>query len=139
MKRILMISIIASIFGGCVDNVPYTNVAADEFEKLIAADNVQVLDCRTIEEYEEGHIQGAVLADVKLENFTEVASGLLSKDAPVAVYCRSGRRSVTACELLSKAGYGKLYNLETGIIGWKEAGKAVCQRDSTQSKTLVQE
>ena len=111
------------------------SLPAPKFSNLIQGD-VQILDARTAEEYAEGHIEGAVLADVKMDNFLEVAQSKLSKDSPVAVYCRSGRRSLTACDILSKDGY-KVYNLKTGIIGWQEAGLPIVKDEPARPKPMV--
>ncbi|WP_286006501.1 rhodanese-like domain-containing protein [Ligilactobacillus aviarius] len=48
----------------------------------------------------------------------------MQKDKPVALYCRSGRRSKKAAELLSKAGY-EVYELDSGFHGWQKAGLEV--------------
>ena len=48
---------------------PYTDMNVDEFDKLIAQPDVQLLDVRTPQEYGEGHIAGALLADVKQDGF----------------------------------------------------------------------
>lgn len=114
-----------TLFGLGNASSPYKDLSADEFEKFISNSGVQILDCRTVEEFSEGHIPGALLADVKLDSFEERAGVVLSKDAAVAVYCRSGRRSQTACDILCKAGFKEVYNLETGIIGWTKAGKRI--------------
>ena len=112
----------------------YRSLSAEKFSELVQGD-VQILDARTAEEYAEGHIKGAVLADVKMNNFREVAETKLSKDSPVAVYCRSGRRSLTACDILSKDGY-MVYNLKTGIIGWQEAGLPVVKDEPIRPKPM---
>jgi rhodanese-related sulfurtransferase len=51
-----------------------------------------------------------------------VADSTLRKDAPVALYCRSGKRSKKAAAILSKKGY-TVYELDKGFTGWKQAGK----------------
>ena len=102
----------------------FANLGVDEFAALIAQKGVVVLDVRTAEEFAEGHIAGAVNIDVNAVDFEKkVASLLLKKGTPLAVYCRSGRRSANACGILAKAGYKNISNLSTGIIGWTEAGK----------------
>ena len=131
-----MFTFLATLFGCGASAQDYKNLSVDDFETLIAKDGIQLLDCRTAEEYAEGHIAGAILADVKLDSFEETATAILAKNAPVAVYCRSGRRSLTACEILSKAGYKELYNLETGILGWIEAGKPITK--STMKEATIE-
>lgn len=118
MRRIISLLAVLGICAG------YRSVSVAKFQKLISGPDVQLLDVRTAEEFAEGHIEGALLADVKRDDFMDVAQAQLDKHRPVAVYCRSGRRSLTACELLSAEGY-TLYNLKTGIIGWQDAGLPV--------------
>lgn len=109
-------SIWSTIFGACAQS-QYTNVAVEGFEQAIKNDSAQVLDVRTHEEFAESHIKGAVLVDVFSPNFLADAESKLQKDRPVAVYCRSGRRSATAAKQLSAKGY-KVINLEGGILAW---------------------
>lgn len=133
-KVILMALSILSLLGLQSCSAAYKSLSAAKFSNLIHGD-IQVLDARTAEEYAEGHIEGAILADVKMGNFREVAVSKLSKDSPVAVYCRSGRRSLMACDILSKEGY-KVYNLKTGIIGWQEAGLPVVKDEPVRPKPM---
>ena len=101
---------------------PYDNMDVEAFADYVANKHVQLLDVRTVEEYAESHIDGALQADVKSNDFMEKAKAQLSKSQPVAVYCRSGRRSATAAKLLSAEGY-KVTNLKGGIMAWTSKGK----------------
>ena len=56
------------------------------------------------------------------EQFAVIADSTLQKDKPIALYCRSGKRSKKAAAILSRKGY-KVYELDKGFIGWKETGK----------------
>lgn len=105
-------------------SVSYSNVGADEFQTVIATEQMQLLDVRTREEYDEGHIAGAVLVDVNDSDFVEKAVSVLDKQRPVAVYCRSGRRSARAASLLTEQGY-VVTNLDGGVIEWQGAGKTL--------------
>jgi rhodanese-related sulfurtransferase len=49
----------------------------------------------------------------------------LDKSKSYAIYCRSGKRSVDACEVMTEIGFKSIYNLNGGIIEWVEAGKAI--------------
>lgn len=102
----------------------FKSVSADEFDALMAAPEVQRLDVRTLAEYSEGHIPGSININVLDKQFETVADSLLQKDRPVALYCRSGKRSKKAAELLSRKGY-EVYELQSGFLGWQQAGKAV--------------
>ena len=103
---------------------PYASVNADEFQSLIADPNVQLLDVRTQEEFDEGHIAGALLVDVNDSAFVEKAMAVLDVNRAVAVYCRSGRRSARAASLLSENRF-KVTNLNGGVIAWQDSGKVL--------------
>lgn len=97
-------------------------LAPKEFGTLIETEkNVTVLDVRTPEEFKEGHIPDAVNIDWNSPGFLSRVEAEISADSPLAVYCRSGRRSAEASEALAKAGYNST-DLEGGIIAWSKAG-----------------
>lgn len=102
----------------------YSNVNVEEFQTMIADPNVQLLDVRTPEEFDDGHIAGATLIDVNDSTFVERAVAVLDKQRPVAVYCRSGRRSGRAANLLSAQGY-TVTNLNGGVMAWQDSGKTL--------------
>ena len=105
----------------------YKNLTSAQFEELIKNPNVQLVDVRTLAEHMEGHIPGSLHINVKDEvNFPIAVDSLLNKDQEVAVYCRSGRRSRTAADILVKKGF-KVYNLDKGIMNWMEEGRTVEQ------------
>lgn len=76
---------------------------------------ILLLDVRTKEEFDAGHIPGAVLApyDALQTTFAEP-----DKNRPIVVYCRSGRRSAIAAETLARMGYTDISDLG-GIDRWK--------------------
>lgn len=112
---------------GCNNNdIP--SVSAPEFEQQIKAHSMQLLDVRTPEEYAEGHIAGAVNIDVQSDDFQQLAEKELSKDATILVYCRSGRRSLHAAEILTRLGY-RVVNLKGGILDWQDSGLPVTTTD----------
>lgn len=100
----------------------FKTVPVDEFATLIADPEIQRLDVRTVAEYSEGHIPGSMNINVLDKEFESVADSTLQKDKPVAVYCRSGKRSKKAADILSAKGY-KVYDLDKGFNAWQEAGK----------------
>jgi len=105
--------------------VEYKNLTSSQFEELIKSPNVQLVDVRTLAEHMEGHIPGSLNINVKdEEGFPAAVDELLDKSREVAVYCRSGRRSRTAAELLVKKGF-KVYNLDKGILNWIEEGREI--------------
>lgn len=73
-----------------------------------------ILDVRSVQEYIEGHINGAIL--IPLFELDQKAEQLLKdKKQTIIVYCKSGIRSIKAIEILIKKGYTNLYNLDGGI------------------------
>lgn len=126
MKALLIILSLAAItLLACQSKNEFKSISVDEFETLIAQPNVQRLDVRTLAEYNEGHIPNSFNLDVKEEeHFTLTADSILNKEHPVAVYCRSGNRSKKAAKILCGKGY-EVYELSTGITGWKAAGKVI--------------
>ena len=103
----------------------YKNLSSAQFEELIKDSSVQLVDVRTLAEHMEGHIPGSININVKDEaGFPAAVDELLDKSREVAVYCRSGRRSRTAADLLVKKGF-KVYNLDKGILNWIEEGREI--------------
>lgn len=99
-------------------------ISAEEMSNLSDMDNVQLIDVRTADEYQSGHIKGAKNIVYMSDNWSdEVAK--LDKDNPVYVYCAKGGRSARCAALLAEAGFKKIYDLKGGITQWKHEGKAV--------------
>ena len=103
---------------------PRWKVPVKEFASLIEDASVQRLDVRTMAEYSEGHIPGTININVLDDSFAVMADSTLQKDKPVALYCRSGKRSKKAAAILSEKGY-KVYELDKGFNAWQEAGEKV--------------
>lgn len=117
MKKLFSLLLAATSLVGCQSNTAFKSVDAQQFAEVIADEQVQLVDVRTPEEYSEGHIPGAVNIDVKSADFdTQIAT--LNPDRPVAVYCRSGRRSKLAAERMTNAGL-QVTELSEGILSWK--------------------
>lgn len=90
-------------------------------DKLIQDSTVSILDVRTKEEYNAGHIKGAILIPVQelQSRISEIDS---LKNKKVLVYCRSGNRSKKALDILTQSGFSQLYHLEKGIKIWMQDG-----------------
>ncbi len=102
----------------------YTDMDVPQFADYLKNDSVQLVDVRTPEEYSDGHIARAVNIDVKNADFLPDALKALDKSRPVAVYCRSGKRSADAARQLSANGY-RVANLEGGILAWTDQHRPV--------------
>ena len=134
MRQILLFAALAAVLalllvscGGTKDKpVPteedapskaaYHKISAEEAYEMMASQAVVVVDVRTREEYDGGHIENAVL--VPNESIgSEMPEALPDKEATLLVYCRSGRRSKQAAEKLLKLGYQNVYDFG-GVIDW---------------------
>lgn len=113
----------------------YEDADVSTFAVFINTPDVQVLDVRTAEEYAEGHIAGAMLCDVKQADFPTRAAQLLAPGKPVAVYCRSGRRSVSAAQMLAAEGF-KVVNLKGGIMAWQADSMPVTTDNDMEGKEV---
>ncbi len=100
--------------------VDFPEIDTVEAINLINHQDAAILDVREHHEYASGH----------LPNARHIPSGKIGerigeieklKEKPVVVYCRSGARSSSVCVLLSKKGFGKVYNLKGGILSWESA------------------
>ena len=118
MKNFSFIATILLIFSSCDNSV-------DKFEILDYMDfknqivnNVQLIDVRTSEEFNAGHIEGAINIDFKNEEVFYQSFQRLNKKNPVYVYCRSGNRSKKSADKLLEMGFSKVYDLKGGYIDW---------------------
>ena len=100
------------------------NMNASEFDEKISEPDVILLDVRTVSEFNQSHVPSAINLDVLEDDFISLVSEL-DKSKSYAIYCRSGKRSVDACEVMTEIGFKSIYNLNGGIIEWVEAGKAI--------------
>ena len=101
----------------------YGDVSVSEAYDLIQNEpGLVVLDVRTQTEYDEGHIEGAILIPV-----AELPDRLneLSEDDVLLVYCRTGNRSGTAMAILGENGFSKVYHMHEGISTWIAEGLPV--------------
>ena len=92
-------------------------IAVEELNSRLHEGAVQVLDVRRESEWEAGHIDGADW--YPLDRFKAALPGI-AQDAPVAVHCKSGYRSMIACSLLERAGYNVI-NVIGGFDAWQQA------------------
>ena len=131
MRQILLFAALAAslaLLAGCTlsktkkdaedmtDKAAYHKISAEEAYEMMASQKVMVVDVRTREEYDGGHIENAVL--VPNESIgSEIPEALPDKEATLLVYCRSGRRSKDAAQKLLALGYQNVYDFG-GVIDW---------------------
>jgi hydroxyacylglutathione hydrolase len=95
-----------------------SQITADELQARLQSDRVQVLDVRREPEWDAGHIENA--AWWPLDNF-RVSPPEIGHDAPIAVHCKGGYRSMIASSLLQRAGFKHVINLIGGFDAWQQA------------------
>jgi rhodanese-related sulfurtransferase len=88
------------------------------YEGLQASSNSEIIDVRTPDEFDDGYIEGARLLNIQDSSKFMAELEKLEKDKDYFVYCRSGRRSEMACQIMEKAGIKNAYNLQGGILDW---------------------
>lgn len=117
MKKLLLPVLAALVLSGCGSSSNVTLQDSDAFAATILNSDVVVLDVRTPAEFNEGHIPNAINIDAESATF-ESQIATLDKTKEYAVYCRSGRRSAIATELMSKTGFTNLKELDGGLLSW---------------------
>ncbi len=99
------------------------DVTPEEAEKILKSKkDVVVLDVRTQEEFEDGHIKGAKNLDVMDDAFAEKL-GELDKNKTYVLHCAAGGRSSRVLKEMRKRDFKSVYHMNGGINAWKEAGK----------------
>lgn len=99
-------------------------VSADKFEKLISKNKNTLLDLRTPQEVQDGHLVGATNLDFLDEDFLEKIEQL-DKSKTYLLYCRTGNKTRKAGAAMKKAGFKKVIMLDGGITSWKAQGKPI--------------
>ncbi len=123
----LLISLSLFGFSACQDGdrhvgssepITYAQISSEEAKSIMDREkDYIIIDARTQEEFDGGHIEGAILIP-EYEIAERAEKELPDKDALILVYCRSGRRSKIASEELVKLGYTNVKEFG-GIIDWQ--------------------
>ena len=126
VKHLLFTSIL--VFGFVLSSftvaagAEHARVTPEELKAMLQKkERVILIDVRTPEEHNEAHIPGSVLMPLStLEGVTNLPNG-----GNIVLYCRSGKRSQTALDILSRKGFKNLRDLEGGINAWTKSGGEV--------------
>ena len=99
-------------------------ISPQELQKLLGA--VQIVDVREPEEYDAGHLPGAVNIPRGLLEFRVDAHPILcDRGCTIVMQCQSGGRSALAAVTMQELGYKNVVNLAGGFAAWKTAGMPV--------------
>ena len=123
MKKLMFLLLGVMLLTACgqtaetVQEAVLVSITAEEAKKIMdTEEGYIILDVRTQEEYDEGHVPGAILIpNTEIENRAE--EELPDKAQLILVYCRSGRRSKLAAQILADLGYTNVKEFG-GIIDW---------------------
>ena len=121
MKRILVLFLVILFIltgcGGMPVESTYQQITQKEAKDMMDTQEVIVLDVREQDEFDAGHISGALLLPVGSITKETAAAVIPETDSVVLVYCRSGNRSKTASKALTDLGYTNVYEFG-GINDW---------------------
>jgi rhodanese-related sulfurtransferase/thioredoxin-related protein len=114
----------ANALSPVADSPGFKDLSVAEFAKMAADKQNVILDVRTAQEFQAGHIAGAINLDVTAPGFEQKAAAL-DKSKTYLVHCASGVRSVRACKKMTQLDFPHLYNLPGGFKAWAAAGEPV--------------
>ena len=123
MKKLIFLLLAVMMLTACGQDTEkdqgevYMNITAEEAKEIMdSQEGYVILDVREQDEYDAGHIPGAIL--IPYTQIEDKADEMLpDKDQQILVYCRSGRRSKIAAEALAELGYTNIKEFG-GIIDW---------------------
>jgi rhodanese-related sulfurtransferase len=126
MQRTFLMLMGLAILASCqAQGVKPQKLNADGFEaKLNSTKDKILIDVRTPDEYNEGHLNNAVLINFFDDDF-KAQIDQLDKSKPVFVYCKAGNRSGKAANALLQAGFKQVFDLDGGITAWADANKKI--------------
>lgn len=120
MKKIFIILVVAVCICGCNNgNVNKSGILGHEEAVKLVDKGAVIIDVRTEEEYNENHIENAILMTLSTIDKETAEKNIESKDSIVIVYCKSGTRSKQAQEILNDLGYINVYDLGS-IDNWQD-------------------
>ena len=109
----------------------FQSLSVDDFARYIQQERVVVVDVRTIPEFQQGAIRDAVNIVWDKDFDAHLQDAALDTNRVLAVYCRSGRRSKMAAQVLVQKGF-RVVELDKGILGWMAAKMPVVVEKQSQ-------
>ncbi len=119
MKKVAIIITILTTLLACITQKTSKIIQLDiiEFQGIIVKENIQLIDVRTLKEFDQGHIPKAKSIDYFSSTF-KADLNQLDKARPIYLYCKSGNRSGKASKICNELGFKKIYNLTGGYLAW---------------------
>ena len=119
MKKIFFIFMIICSFSSCAQETKKIQLISQEEFAKISTKEIQLLDVRTPQEYQQGFIEDAVLVNFFDSDFVTKVSTRFDKNKPLYIYCAVGGRSNKAARKLISVGFESVYDLKGGFTKWK--------------------
>lgn len=120
MKAWLFVLFTIITLSSCLAQSKSELLTVTDFKTKLTTDkNVQLVDVRTPDEFNAGHLKGALNINYNAADF-ETQIQKLNKNLPVLLYCKAGVRSAKAAVVMQKLGFKELYNLDGGYMKWSE-------------------
>lgn len=130
--RILLLSIILSACGihGLEKKGIYQELNPADYQ-IQMSNSAQIIDVRTLGEYEKSHIDGAINISYLSGDFKKMVDTLsFDKSTPVLIYCETQHRSLFAAKILAKRGYTHIIDLDKGMIHWRKSNMPYVESSS---------
>tara|TARA_R110002050_G_scaffold298541_1_gene462024 strand:+ start:135 stop:530 length:396 start_codon:yes stop_codon:yes gene_type:complete len=126
MKKLFFVfGLTMLLFMGCKENSTAQEIKVIAPEEVYNAvhnsEKLQLIDVRTKEEFGEDHLKTAQNICVTDDDFKEKVAKL-DKDQPVYLYCRSGKRSNQAAQIMKEMGFKEIYDMDGGFLKWDSQG-----------------
>ncbi len=116
---------IAAVSETAIQTTIVTNISAQEafalIQEKLGDPDFKIIDVRTPDEYNSGHVEGAINIDFNADTFKDKLA-TLDKSDKYLVYCRSGNRSSGAIKIMEELAFTMIYHMNGGIIEWSAEG-----------------
>jgi rhodanese-related sulfurtransferase len=119
MKNIFFILMMMCSFSSCAQETKKIQLISQEEFSKISTKELQLLDVRTPQEYQQGYIEGSVLINFFDSDFSTKVNSRFDKKKPLYIYCAVGGRSNKAAKKLISVGFDSIYDLKGGFNKWK--------------------
>ena len=134
MKRIIFFSLLLVYSCQIFESTEISVISDAQFTEIQDTDYILV-DVRTAEEYESGHIQDAVNFDFYSESFQNDILSLDNSES-IVLYCRTQNRSTKTANFLKENGYKEITVLEGGITSWVKNGNDLVYNFSDETNSI---